>query len=75
MAIDLRDQTFGVEIETVGMQREQACRLVAAMFGTSNVLTCFHKNSFHGIEKFEQKPEMTKNVCMKYPTKSGIWRS
>ena len=38
MAIDLRDQTFGVEIETVGMQREQACRLVAAMFGTSNTV-------------------------------------
>ena len=36
MAIDLRDQTFGVEIETVGMRREQACRLVAAMFGTDN---------------------------------------
>ena len=34
MAIDLRDQTFGVEIETVGMQREQAAKLVAAMFGT-----------------------------------------
>lgn len=38
MAIDLRDQTFGVEIETVGMQREQACRLVAAMFKTSDTV-------------------------------------
>ena len=34
MAIDFRNQTFGVEIETVGMRREQACKLVAAMFGT-----------------------------------------
>ena len=32
--IDLRDQTFGVEVETVGMKREQAAKLVAAMFGT-----------------------------------------
>ena len=38
MAIDLRDQTFGVEIETVGMRREQACRLVAAMFGTDGTV-------------------------------------
>ena len=38
MAIDMRDQTFGVEIETVGMKREQACRLVAAMFGTDSTV-------------------------------------
>ncbi len=36
--IDLRNQTFGVEVETVGMQREQACRLVAAMLGTSETV-------------------------------------
>ena len=45
MAIDMRDQTFGVEIETVGMRREQACRLVAAMFGTDDTVhydgTCY----------------------------------
>jgi hypothetical protein len=32
--MDLREQTFGVEIETVGMKREQACKLVAALFGS-----------------------------------------
>ena len=35
MALDLRNQTFGVEVETVGMKREQAAKLVAAMFGTT----------------------------------------
>ncbi|WP_178182315.1 amidoligase family protein [uncultured Ruminococcus sp.] len=34
MAIDLKDQTFGVEIEFTGITREQAANVVAEYFGT-----------------------------------------
>lgn len=35
MALDLKDQYFGCEIEMTGLTRERAARAVAALFGTA----------------------------------------
>lgn len=42
MAIDLKEQCFGTEIEMTGITREHAAEVVAAMFGTS----LYHQDSY-----------------------------